>query len=119
MPLSTRAQGDRVTVNWRSRDGVNYWHDVSMIDYGAVGFRHVDGVREVGDLRRYLTARRGDPFTSPTVDVVTCGTCGRSWDDAVVSGSTPTPAARCPFEYDHGKPFAGWYSTYAQLVVAS
>jgi hypothetical protein len=27
----------------------------------------------------------------------TCGHCGRTWS----SEMTPTPAARCPFEYDH------------------
>jgi hypothetical protein len=27
----------------------------------------------------------------------TCGTCGRSWD-------YPTPAGRCPHEYDHEEP---------------
>ena len=31
----------------------------------------------------------------------TCGTCGRSWDDAVVTSLTPAPAARCPFEDYH------------------
>lgn len=34
-------------------------------------------------------------------DRVTCGTCGRSWDDAVVTGMTPAPSARCPFEAFH------------------
>lgn len=33
--------------------------------------------------------------------VATCGTCGRSWDDAVVTGWTPAPMARCPFEDEH------------------
>lgn len=30
-------------------------------------------------------------------ELVTCGTCERKWCDRC----TPTPAARCPFEYDH------------------
>lgn len=30
-------------------------------------------------------------------DDSTCGTCGRTWH----SVATPTPSARCPFEYDH------------------
>ena len=34
-------------------------------------------------------------------DLTTCGTCGRSWDDAVITGMTPAPSARCPFEYYH------------------
>lgn len=28
-----------------------------------------------------------------------CGHCGRTWNDK----ETPTPAARCPYEYDHEK----------------
>lgn len=31
----------------------------------------------------------------------TCGTCGLSWDDGKVTSMTPTPSARCPFEYFH------------------
>jgi hypothetical protein len=34
-------------------------------------------------------------------DRVTCGTCGRSWDDAVGTSWTPAPSGRCPFEYFH------------------
>jgi hypothetical protein len=30
---------------------------------------------------------------------MTCGTCGRTWD----ATQTPTPASRCPFEYEHGE----------------
>ena len=29
-----------------------------------------------------------------------CGHCGRTWS----SIKTPTPSARCPFEYDHDYP---------------
>lgn len=36
-------------------------------------------------------------------DPCTCGTCGRTWDDAVPTGLTPTPSGRCPFEYMHTK----------------
>jgi len=32
-------------------------------------------------------------------DVITCGTCQRSWCDRCV----PTPSARCPFEYEHAE----------------
>jgi hypothetical protein len=31
----------------------------------------------------------------------TCGTCGRTWDDAVITSMTPAPSARCPFESLH------------------
>lgn len=37
----------------------------------------------------------------PAADRVTCGECGRSWDDAVVTSMTPAPSARCPFEAFH------------------
>ena len=30
-----------------------------------------------------------------------CGTCGRAWDDSISTSVTPTPAGRCPFEYEH------------------
>lgn len=33
--------------------------------------------------------------------LATCGACGRSWDDAIVTSWTPAPSARCPFEYYH------------------
>jgi hypothetical protein len=38
---------------------------------------------------------------TPEMDVATCGTCHRSWDDARVTGITPAPGARCPFEALH------------------
>ena len=31
-------------------------------------------------------------------DIATCGECGRSWDDSIVTSMTPAPSARCPFE---------------------
>lgn len=34
-------------------------------------------------------------------DKATCLTCGRSWDDAIVTSYTPAPSARCPFEAYH------------------
>lgn len=37
----------------------------------------------------------------PATDRTTCGYCGLSWDDAIVTSMTPAPAARCPFEYFH------------------
>lgn len=39
----------------------------------------------------------------PSPDVATCGTCGRSWDDAIVTSVTPAPAARCIWEYEHAE----------------
>ena len=34
-------------------------------------------------------------------DIATCGTCGKSWNDALISSSTPTPSGRCPYEHIH------------------
>lgn len=51
-----------------------------------------------GTLQRTMDARDRDV---PRVDKVTCGTCGRSWNDAIITGSTPAPSARCPFEHWH------------------
>jgi hypothetical protein len=52
------------------------------------------GVVRVYDSFRYLRAH-------PDADLATCGTCRRTWDDAVVTGCTPAPSARFPFEDDH------------------
>lgn len=48
----------------------------------------------------YVAANRKAPksFRRPA----TCGNCGRTWDDGIPTGLTPTPAGRCPFEYMHG-----------------
>jgi len=35
------------------------------------------------------------------IDRCQCGECGLSWDDGKVTGWTPSPAGRCPFEYFH------------------
>lgn len=35
------------------------------------------------------------------VDTATCGTCGFTWNDALISGITPVPSGRCPNEYEH------------------
>ena len=32
-----------------------------------------------------------------THDWATCGNCGRTWDDSVITGITPSPGAMCPF----------------------
>lgn len=65
--------------------------------------RDRSGVVEVLDARRYAAR-------VPAADIVTCGACRRSWDDAVPTSLTPAPSARCPFEYDHDSP-DGWTLT--------
>ena len=36
-------------------------------------------------------------------DLVTCGVCGRQWNDAIPTAYTPAPGARCPFEAFHSE----------------
>lgn len=43
-------------------------------------------------------ARDGDG--NPRHDYATCGECGRTWDDALITSLTPAPAGRCPFDPD-------------------
>jgi hypothetical protein len=53
------------------------------------------------------------------VNVLTCGVCGRSWDDDVVTGLTPVPSARCPFEYfeiDEAIPSSWPVQPYREVV---
>jgi hypothetical protein len=62
---------------------------------------------------RFVPARQETPTLFK--DPVTCGTCGRTWDDAHVTSVTPAPSARCPFEYWHSRPACdligheGWF----------
>lgn len=51
-------------------------------------------VRPVTNPKRYLPNHKG-------CDLVTCGGCGLTWDDAIATGYTPAPSARCPFEAFH------------------
>ncbi|AXQ62119.1 hypothetical protein SEA_SKYSAND_86 [Gordonia phage Skysand] len=123
----------RVTVNWRTRDGIEYWDDLVILDYARTGYRHYpSGVLEIGDTGEYLDAVRQDAHhrgyhvpargliteraTGPALtgylradgrtlaEIVRCEECGRRWDDAVSTSVTPAPSGRCPFEYDHGRP---------------
>jgi hypothetical protein len=42
-----------------------------------------------------------DPNDPAAKDPATCGECGLTWDDGISTEWTPTPSARCPFEYFH------------------
>lgn len=59
-------------------------------------WRYFQGIRYVSNAQRIAG---GIPANAkaPT----TCGHCGRTWDDGHVSGYTPTPSGRCPFEPWH------------------
>ena len=60
----------------------------------------VDGDEEDEDVPEDFPVKPLGP-NDPARDRVTCGTCGRSWDDAIPTTYTPAPAARCPFEHWH------------------
>ena len=53
-----------------------------------------DGTMHEGRLQR-------DDDGEPIVIAATCGTCGFSWNDALITSITPVPAGRCPNEYGH------------------
>lgn len=59
-----------------------------------------NGAREVLRRDEYM-ARESARGRDARRYLATCGHCGRTWDDGIVSGVTPTPAARCPFEGSH------------------
>jgi hypothetical protein len=66
---------------------------------------HTDdrGVRYVGPNRPIPRFSNGKALFA---DPVTCGSCHRTWDDAVITSVTPTPSPRCPFEHWHrGDPY--------------
>jgi hypothetical protein len=51
--------------------------------------------------------REGTKAYRAAKDLLTCGTCDRSWDNAVPTSWTPAPSARCPFESFHDYPEEG------------
>jgi hypothetical protein len=73
------------------------WNEIAGILEQARDARNAPRTDDRGV--RYVEA--GAPAPRSFADPVTCGTCGRTWDDKVPTGVTPAPAARCPFEYDH------------------
>lgn len=42
-----------------------------------------------------------DEMGALVAEMTTCGTCGRTWNDALITGRTPAPSSRCPFEDVH------------------
>lgn len=42
-----------------------------------------------------------DEYGKTKEDIATCGTCGMSWNDALITSRTPAPSGRCPYEYIH------------------
>ncbi len=70
-------------------DGRGQFHQVT-----GNRFADISGWGERG------TVRTGEDGT-PVTDIVTCGHCGRGWNDALGTSMTPAPSARCPYEYEH------------------
>lgn len=44
-----------------------------------------------------------DDDGQPVTVMATCGACGRSWNDALITSMTPVPAGRCPYESEHAE----------------
>ncbi len=65
--------------------------------------KHTDprGVVRVLNSGAYLRAVLLKTGRDARRSLATCGTCGRIWDDNIVTGWTPAPAGRCPFEPSH------------------
>ena len=42
-----------------------------------------------------------DENGNTVVSMSTCGNCGLSWNDALITSRTPAPSARCPYEHIH------------------
>lgn len=65
----------------------------------------------IDELRRLIASRRIsiDNGATPQLDdegqvvedIATCGNCGESWNDALITERTPAPSGRCPYEYEH------------------
>jgi len=55
--------------------------------------------------KRLISVENGAEIGSDVLDDVpalaTCGSCGMTWNDALISERTPAPSARCPYEYEH------------------
>lgn len=65
---------------WPGSEAAQIWHAVPDLIREAAG--------SVGD---------PDPENIPEDDRATCGTCGKAWN----ARTLPTPADRCPWEYEH------------------
>lgn len=75
---------------------------------GWKGTQHAAPVAQEGS--RHMSILRRIPRDFPVRPLrrstkrkgrTTCGTCGLAWDDDKITGMTPAPAGRCPFEYFH------------------
>lgn len=101
----TRAPGDGTGTNGKIEVNDPTWISPTRELYPSVFGLSV--VRRPGATSPYDIPVPADFSVRPlqpgdvAKDKMTCGTCGRSWDDAVSTQWTPVPAGRCPFEPFH------------------
>lgn len=88
-----------------------YLGEMYAVEHGAV-----ERYLELSNLidRELISIENGatpqiDERGNTLVGMATCGNCGMSWNDALITGRTPAPSARCPYEYIHAE-IAEWKS---------
>lgn len=83
-----------VPGEWTS-DGA-YWtpDHLATVSTESTELILTDGTAYTGRLQH-------DADGQPIVITVTCGHCGFTWNDALMTSLTPAPAGRCPNEYNH------------------
>lgn len=69
------------------------WSETGVIE--RITWDEITLYRRLDDAGDWTLRRAGDR------EWATCGHCERTWADDHVTGITPTPSGRCPFEYDH------------------
>jgi hypothetical protein len=87
---------------------VNYVADISSTA-DQIALRDItDRVDEIEDMFAFEeidtsngATEQHDDNGNVIEDLVTCGTCGRIWNDALISERTPAPSGRCPYESIH------------------
>ena len=95
----------------------NRVHVISVYSNGVASILHEEDDRVLTDERpldsllgvdlvlsdgtRYEGRLQTDGDGRPVVQMTTCGACGFTWNDALITSLTPVPAGRCPNEYNH------------------
>jgi hypothetical protein len=121
--LGATAQAHHLSAEQIAADSLGYEFVIYSPESGAINWT---AFRNADDFRAWMNAygvtldtdweEIPDDFPvhelydeDDATDRMSCGTCGREWDDAVPTGWTPTPSGRCPFEYFHERqwPMAG------------